>query len=186
MNIRNLLLALSALLPVPLFAQVAQPGAEHQKLTTRAGTWNAVIEAQSPDGKASRSKGVSTRTVACAGLWVIDDFHADFEGQKFHGHGITGYDPAKGKYVGTWVDSMTAMLMTMEGSYDREGKVLTMTGMAPGMDGKPVLHRFVTTHQDANTDVFEMFMPGADGKDIKLMTITYTRVPAQTEKAPPK
>jgi hypothetical protein len=37
------------------------------------------------------------------------------------------------------------------------------------------MHRMVTTEKDANTRVFEMFVPGPDGKEMKVMTITYTR-----------
>lgn len=173
-----LLALLLAPLSAALSAQDAKPGAEHQKLAAKAGTWNAALEMMGPDGQPMRSKGTSTMTMGCGGLWLIDDFHAELGGAPFHGHGMTGYDPAKGKYVGTWVDSMSTSLLTMEGGYDKTGKVLTMTGMAPGMDGKPVSTRYVTTHQDANTDVFEMFMPGPDGKEMKVLTITYTRAAA--------
>lgn len=174
-----------AALATTLTAQAATPAAEHKQLATRAGTWNAVIE-MNADPQAAKSKGTSQQTMACGGLWLIDDFHADLGGMPFHGHGTTGYDPAKGKYVGSWVDSMSTALMTLEGSYDKAGKVLTMTGMAPGPDGKPVLHRFVTTHRDAATDVFEMFVVGPDGKDLKVMTITYTRANAKGDQPPAK
>ncbi|MEO6596272.1 MAG: DUF1579 domain-containing protein [Planctomycetota bacterium] len=172
---------LLAALVHPTFAQdVPKPGAEHQKLAARAGTWNAVVEMMGEDGTPSKSKATSVVKVACGGLWLLDEFHGEMMGMKFEGHGTTGYDPAKGKYVGTWIDSWSTSVMSLEGSYDKDGKVLTMSGMAPGMDGKPTLHRMTTTHKDANTDVFEMFMPGPDGKEMKILTITYTR---STEKS---
>jgi hypothetical protein len=168
----------------PLLAQApTEPGPEHKKLATRVGTWDAVLETTGPDGQTSKSKGVATMTMACGGLWLVEDFHGDFGGMKFHGHGLTGYDPAKGKYVGTWVDSMTPMLMLVEGSFDKDGKVMTSTSMMPGEDGKPVKTRMVSTSKDANTTVFEMFVPGPDGKEQKAMTITYTR---RAEKAAEK
>jgi hypothetical protein len=163
----------------PLAAQdMPKPGPEHQLLAAKAGTWDAVIEMAGEDGKPVTSKGVSEYRV-CGGLWLIDDFNADMMGMKFHGHGATGYDPAKGKYVGTWVDSFSTSVMLLEGTYDAKKKQLTLTGTGPGMDGKPVVHRMVTTEKDANTQVFEMFMPGPDGKETKMMTITYTRRPAK-------
>lgn len=151
------------------------PGAEHKKLTAHAGKWTAAMEYMGEDGKPATSKGMSVVKAGPGGLWVIDDFEGDFAGMPFVGHGTTGFDKTKGKYVGTWIDSMSSSQMLLEGSYDASGKVLTMTGMAMGMEGKPVQHRLVTTDKDANTRVFEMFMPGPDGKEMKMLTITYTR-----------
>ncbi len=156
-----------------------KPGAEHQKLAGHAGTWTAAIEMMGEDGKPVASTGKSVVKVGPGGLWVLDDFEATIMGGPFTGHGATGYDPAKGKYVGTWIDSWSTSVMTLEGSYDKAGKVLTMTGTGAGPDGAPVLHKLVTTDKDANMRVFEMFVPGPEGKDMKVMTITYTRVPAK-------
>lgn len=136
------------------------------------------------DGKAMQSKGVSVVKLACGGFWLFDDFSLpDFMGGPFSGHGVTGYDPAKDKYVGTWVDSMTTSIMSIEGSYDKAGKVLTMTGMGTGQDGKPTKNRLVTTWNTADSFVFEMFVTGADGKEASIMTITYTRRAAKAEDA---
>jgi hypothetical protein len=121
--------------------------------------------------------------MACGGLWLMDDFDAQMMGGPFIGHGMTSFDKEKGKYVGVWFDSWITTPMAMEGTYDKTGKVLTMTATAPGPDGKPVVHTMVTTDKDANTRVFEMSVPGADGKAMKVLTITYTRSVA---KAPEK
>lgn len=164
----------------PLFAQGApKPGPEHQKLAAHAGVWSAAIEMTGEDGKPVVSTGSSTLTVGPGGFWLLDDFQGEIMGGPFHGHGTTGYDQTKGKYVGTWIDSWSSAIMVLEGGYDAAGKVLTMTGMAAGMDGKPVLHTMVTTEKDANTRVFEMFLPGADGKATRAMRITYTRKAAK-------
>lgn len=159
----------------------AKPGPEHQRLAAHVGTWDAVIESDGPDGP-STSKGVSEVRLVLGGLWLTDDFTADFGGSQFQGRGVTGYDPAKGRYVGTWIDSWTPTLMVLEGGYDQAGKVLTMRGMGMGMDGKPAMHRMVTTHTDGSTMVFEMFVAGADGKEVPVMKITYTRRPAKDGK----
>ena len=160
------------------------PGAEHKQLAAGAGTWDAVLETMGPDGKAAQSKGVSERRVGPGGFWLIDDFKADMMGMPFTGHGVLGYDPVRKVYVQSWVDAMTPILMTMEGTFDKAGKVLTMTGMGPGPDGKPVKMRLTTTMTDANTEVFEMFSAGPDGKEMRMLKITYTRRAAQAGKPP--
>jgi hypothetical protein len=172
---------------IPLAAQAPpQPTAEHQKLAAEAGTWDAVMEMPGEDGKPITSKGVSERKMALGGFWLIDDFSATMMGMPFQGHGLTGYDPVKGKYVQSWSDSTSPMLMVMEGSYDKTGKVMTMTGMGPGMDGKPVQYRHVSTWKDANSMLFEMFVIGADGSEMPMLKVTYTRrvakVPTKTDK----
>jgi len=171
MTIRSLATVLVTLLAMPLFAQdLPKPGPEHQKLAANAGTWDAAI-----DSMGEKSTGVSASKMTLGGFWLVDHFTADFNGMKFEGHGYTGFDPLKGKYVGTWFDSMNPSMMVLEGSYDAAGKVLTMTGMGVGMDGKPAMHRMVTTHSSADAMVFEMFVTGADGKEAPMMKITYTR-----------
>ena len=42
-----------------------------------------------------------------------------------------GYDPAKKRFVGTWVGSMMAHLWVYEGSMDAEEKVLTLSAEGP-------------------------------------------------------
>jgi hypothetical protein len=178
MKLHTILALTLAAFTAPLAAQGMEPpkpGAEHKALAARAGTWDAVIEMVGEDGKVQTTKGVSEMKVACGGLWLIDDFTADMMGMKFEGHGSTGYDPAKGKYVGTWIDSWSTGVMAMEGTYDAAKKQLTMIGTGTGPDGKPMKHRMVTTDKDANTSVFEMYGDMGDGKETKFMTITYTR-----------
>jgi hypothetical protein len=152
-----------------------KPGAEHQRLLACVGNWNCALEMMGPDGKPAMSKGTTVLKAGPGGLWLIEDFTGEMMGAPFFGHGVIGYDPAKAKYVMTWVDSYSASAMSLEGTYDQKTKAMTLTGMGPGMDGKPVMHRMVTTDKDANTRVFEMFAPGPDGKEMKMLTITYTR-----------
>jgi hypothetical protein len=173
----------------PLCAQdmkIPTPGPEHQKLASYVGKWDCAIEMTGQDGKAQTTKGTSTFKMACGGLWLIEDFEGQMMGMLFSGHATTSYDQEKGKCVGSWIDSCITSPRPTEGSFDKTGKVLTMTMMAPGLDGKPALHKMVTTDKDANTRVFELFMPGPDGKEIKTMTITYTRAIAKAPEKPAK
>jgi hypothetical protein len=179
MKLTALLATLTFALPlsIDLRAQeeMPQPGPEHKKLEAGVGNWDCLCEMMGPDGQPQVSKAQSKAKMAPGGFWLLDTFTGEFMGMKFTGFGATGYDPMKRKYIGTWMDSMSPFLMVSEGDYDASGKVLTMKGMAPGMDGQMAMHRMVTTHKDANTNVFDMYVTGADGKEMKTMTITYTR-----------
>lgn len=154
-----------------------KPSPEHEMLKHDAGTWDATVESRmSPTDEMNVTKGVETNRVMTGGLWLSQSFKGEFGGVPFEGHGITGYDPAKKKYVGIWVDSMTPAMMTVEGTYDPKTMTMTsiMTGDAPGPDGKPQKLRS-TTEYKADTRVFTMYMPGPDGKDFAMMKITYKR-----------
>lgn len=159
----------------PLTAQaMPRPQAEHQKLAQSVGTWDATIETIGMDGKLHGSKGVSVQKVGPGGFWILDDFRGEMNGTQFTGHGALGYDPQKKVYVQSWV-SMTPMLMVFTGTFDKAGKVLTMTGEGPGLDGTPIKLKSVTTWTSADSMTFEMFVVMPDGEDQKTMTITYTR-----------
>ena len=159
----------------PLKAQeLPRPQPEHQKLSESVGTWDAAIETVGMDGRLHDSKGVSVQKMGPGGFWLIDDFQGEMNGVQFTGHGAVGYDPQKRAYVQSWI-SMTPMLMVFTGTFDKAGKVLTMTGEGPGMDGTPIKLKNVTTWTSADSRTFEMFIVMPDGKEEKNMTITYTR-----------
>lgn len=176
----RLLPLLPLLLPaVPAIAPLAaqglpMPQAEHQQLARDVGTWDAAIETVGMDGKLHASRGTCVKTLGPGGFWVLDDFRGEMNGVQFTGHGALGYDPQKKAYVQSWV-SMTPMLMVSTGAFDATGKVLTMTGDGPGMDGTTIPMKNVTTWIDADTMQLEVFVVLPDGRQTKTMTITYTR-----------
>jgi hypothetical protein len=106
------------------------------------------------------------------GFWLLDTFEGSFSGMPFKGFGMTGYDPDKKTYIGTWVDSMGPQLMVLEGTYDPAKKTLTQTGEGPDMTGKPIKHTMVSQLKDKDTIVFTMYT--GNSKE-PVMTITYKR-----------
>lgn len=65
------------------------------------------------------------------GFWVVSQMESEMMGEKMHAIQTVGYDPEKGKYVGTWVDSMINHMWKYEGSVDKTGKVLTLEAEGP-------------------------------------------------------
>jgi hypothetical protein len=153
-----------------------KPGPEHEILKKDVGAWDATVESKmDPSGKPNVSKGVETNTLLGDGLWMIQDFKADLMGTPFQGHGITGYDPSKKKYVGTWVDSMSAGLSKTEGTYDPKTKTMTTWVEGPGPDGTMMKMRSTSEWKDANTRVFTMYSPAGQGEEFAMLKITYKR-----------
>jgi hypothetical protein len=147
-----------------------QPGPEHRKLKELEGTWDAVMKMGSEE-----SKAVATYKMDLGGLWLVSDFQGEVAGQKFSGKGLDGYDPIRKKYIGMWVDSMSTSPVTSEGTYDSEGRVLTMIGEGPGPDRQPTKYKTTTEHKDKDTMLFTMYGTGPDGQEGAMFTITYKR-----------
>ena len=150
------------------------PTLEHELFKSDVGTWDVKIEINmAPGAPPQESKGVARNRLACGGLWLIMEFLN--ETTCFEGHGIYGYDPAKGKYVGTWVDPMRTFLTISEGSYDSATKTMTMWFEIAGPQGKSMKWREVTERKDDDTRVWRSIMKGADGHEFEVMKALYTR-----------
>lgn len=162
-------------LSVPALAQMPpppQPGPEHELLRKDVGVWDATVEIFGPPGTPPMvSKG--TETVTMLGpFWQVGDFKSEMFGQPFEGKGITGYDPAKKKFVGTWVDTISTSISTVEATYDAAKKTMTGTMEGVGPDGATTKTKQTTEWKDADTRVFTMYAP--DGTT-PMMRISYKR-----------
>jgi hypothetical protein len=160
--------------------EMPQPGPEHERLKKDVGVWDATIKNWgAPDTEAMEWTGVETNTLQPGGFWIISSFKGDFAGTEFCGNGATGFDPVKKKYVGTWVDSMTPVLMTTEGTFNPSTQELTMTGemFDPG-SGKPARMRSVTKHNADGTRGMTMYMKPEGGDEYKMMEVAYKKRPA--------
>ena len=148
-----------------------EPTAEHLLLKKLAGTWDSTVNFMG-----GTTKGVYTVELAMNRLWIIENFKGEFGGLPFHGHGVTGYDPAKKKYVGVWVDSISTHIQEFEGDYDAKQDAFVFetmgTNMATGEKQREI-HR--TTFHGADAATFEMVVPQPDGSEAPLMTIEYAR-----------
>jgi hypothetical protein len=152
-----------------------QPGPEHQVMKDDVGTWDATVEAfMAPEAPPAVSKGTETNRLTAGGLWLVSDFKSEFMGQPFEGHGVMGWDPAKKKYVGTWVDSMTTTVSQSESTYDAATKTFTGWMEGPDETGKTVKTKAVTQLQSPDSKVFTMYRT-IEGKEVPTLRITYTR-----------
>ena len=168
--IGSILLALTLANTTALGQTPPSPGPEHEALKKLEGTWNAKVKMGD-----NESPATATYKMECGGMWLMSDFRGELGGQKFQGRGMDSYDPEKKQYVSVWVDSMSTRPMFLEGTRDKEKKTTTMTGEAPGLDGKLAKHKMVTHMPDDDHMTFTMFITGADGQENKIMTIEYTR-----------
>lgn len=159
---------------------------QHKVLKKEVGAWDAAVKIWPvPGGEPLESTGVEKNHMLKGGLWLITRFDGKAPGMPFTGMGQFGYDPAEKKYVGNWVDTMTPYMMISKSDYDDETK--TMSGVSETRDpitGEKYTAKMITRYNDDGTRVMEMHRTGEDGKEWKVMEITYKRRPKKTsEKA---
>lgn len=156
--------------------KASTPGPQHKELAAMAGHWDVTIT--SYDGPTPQvSKGKSVRKMIFGGRCLQEEYEGTYMGQPFQGMGLTGYDNVMKKYILFWADSMSTTFMVGDGQMDASGKVLTATmTFSDPVSGKMVKTREVMKRESPDQETFEMFGPGPDGKEMKMMEMTYKRV----------
>lgn len=152
------------------------PGEHHKWLASFDGDWNTLVKMwMDPSQPAQQSKGKTTNEMIMNGLYQRSSHQGEMMGMPFNGESITGYDNAKKKFVGTWIDNFGSGIMYMEGHYDKAKDALITKGtMLDPASGKDIKIRQVLTRVSEDIHTFEMFMD-MNGQEVKSMEITYTR-----------
>jgi hypothetical protein len=159
------------------YLKSTQPGPEHKCLEPLVGSWTFTSKFWMEPGKPPmESKGTSEHKFVMGGRYLEDVVHGDYFGLPFEGRGLTGYDKIQGKYVGTWIDNMGTGISTSVGSADASGKVLTFEREEfDPMTHKKGKSKDVVRILSDDKHIMEMYKPGPDGKEMKVMELTYTR-----------
>ena len=159
------------------YMKAGTPGLQHQTLASSTGTYDMKIKGwHDPATPPTQDTGTATRKMVLGGRVLVEDVTSSMMGTPFSGHGMMGFDNVTGKYWSTWMDSMSTGMMMSEGTCDAQGKSCTFTGSwnDPVKKG-PVKSRMTLRWTSPTTEVFEMYGPGKDGKEMKMMEITYTK-----------
>jgi len=154
--------------------QMPQPTEEHKRMLAGVGLWKGTMKATYP-GMPPMSSAVTETVEALGAFHTVTDFRAEFMGVPYHGHGILGFDEAKGEAFGTWSDNMSPHTSFMRGTVKSDGDTTTieMLYMAPMPTGEVVPHRNVSVHTG---DTYKMtFFMGEGDAEVQTMTLDLTR-----------
>jgi hypothetical protein len=156
----------------------AAPEKEHQWLSQMKGEWETDAEAMLEPGKPPmKCQGTASGRMV-GGLWIVIESKMAVSDPPMTGIMTLGYDPAQKKFLGTWIDSMTAHLWKYEGSLDEAGKVLTLEaeGPNPMSPGKLMKYRDAIEDHGPDHKVLTSSMQMPDGKWVQFMTMNYRRM----------
>ncbi|MCC2668326.1 MAG: hypothetical protein K0Q72_797 [Armatimonadetes bacterium] len=151
-----------------------EPQQDHQWLHQLVGEWTYAPIA--PESSECQSSGVET-VRSIGGLWIQSEGHGELGGDPSTTVLTVGYDPQKGKYVGTWIGSMMTYLWIYEG--ERDGNVLTLECEGPSFDpeaaGKLCTYQDIVEIVDADHWTLTARVRQDDGSWYEFMKTNYSR-----------
>lgn len=158
--------------------KAAEPQKEHQWLQQLVGEWTYENEAMmGPDQPPMKSQGTeSVRSLG--GLWTLGEGQGDMpDGSPATTLMTLGYDPQKGRFVGSWIGSMMTHLWIYDGELDADGRVLSLYSDGPSMSGDGTMGKYRDAIEIVSDDhrVMTAAFQGEDGSWNQFMTIHYRR-----------
>jgi len=159
----------------------AKPVKQHKWLHQLVGNWVYETEVSMKPGEPPKKFKGKESVSSMGGLWVMAAGSGEMPGGGKATMLMTiGYDPAKKKFVGSWVGSMMHNMWVYEG--ELKGKVLTLNTVGPSwtkegkvQKGKSAKYRDVITMVGKDKRRLDSFLQGPGGKWVPMMTALYTR-----------
>ncbi len=155
-----------------------EPGPQHRWLQRLVGSWTCEGEATMQPGEPPTTWSSSETVRSVGGLWFLAEGQGEMPGG---GTAVTvmtlGYDPARSRYVGSFLGSMMTHLWVYEGELDAGGQRLTLDtegpGMAPGSGQSK--YRDVIEFKSDDHRTLTSYQQQADGEWTVVMTAHYRR-----------
>lgn len=159
----------------------AEPRREHEWLRRLVGAWTFEAEASMGPGQPPMKASGSESVRPLGDLWVLAEGRGEMPGGGVMGSVMTlGYDPGRGRFVGTFVASVMTHLWVYEGSLDAAERVLTLDTEGPDMaTGRMTRYQDIITIEDAGQDAgrrtLTSRMLGEEGQWRQVMAARYRR-----------
>ncbi len=152
--------------------QMEEASVQHEWLDQFVGEWTTEMKgSMGEDQPAMECEGVM-KSRKLGEFWVINELTGDIAGTTMNGIQTIGYDSAKEKYVGTWVDSMANYMWRYEGTVDKSGKKLSLEAEGPNfMAGDETMTQFRDSYEFKTPDhiIATSEMMTGDGKWVTFM-----------------
>lgn len=149
------------------------------KLKAQEGTWDADITFWfQPGAEPVKTKGVVTSKMVMDGKFLEQKIEGDFGpamgNTKWSSMSMTGYNETTGQFEAARFGSMTSVMIIVKGSYDPDGKTISMSGEYSFMGGKAT-NRDVITDHSADSVQIDSYMSFAGSPEFKGSEMKLTR-----------
>src|SRR6185503_7084516 len=158
----------------PAEQAAAPPGMDPAMM---AGDWTYDITFwMAPGGPPNKSNGTMHAERMMGGRYLHETWTGDMMGMPLEGHGMEGYDNVAKHWYGTGIDNMSTGMMTSTGTCNEAMDSCNFTAEAyDPISGQKTTSRSVISWLSADSFKNEMYGPGPDGKEMKMMEIVAKR-----------
>jgi hypothetical protein len=173
-------------LQIEKLVHYVMPGKAHALLERMAGRWETRTRYwMKPGAEPVESKGTSTRKWILERRFLLEELDGGNLALPFQGVGLYGYDAFEQQYTSAWVDTMSTAILTNLGRYDKTNDLVQFTGQYKDpWSGRKKPNRGVTRFVSSDQHVLELHVTEPDGREFKMLEITYTRVAPALPAAP--
>jgi hypothetical protein len=167
---------------VPEMPPMAEPAKEHSWLQQFVGEWESTTELDMGPGQPPMTcKGTQSARMV-GGFWMIEEGSGDFPGMGTVSSVLTiGYDAAKKKFIGTWIDSTNDFLWHYEGDLDSTGTKLSLESKGPNpmKPGTTAQFRDAVEFVSKDHRILTSSVREGDGDWVQMMAAHYRRKASQ-------
>ncbi|MCV9998408.1 DUF1579 domain-containing protein [Pararhizobium sp. YC-54] len=152
---------------------------EHRWLEQLTGRWRMTFDPPSGTGEQAPGEAWEEETRSLSGTWIVSESTGTMPGGAMATNILTlGYDPARKRYVGSFISSVMTNLWVYEGTLDDTGKVLTLDCEGPDFEnpGRTARYQDIITIKDENTRNLSSRIQNADGTWKYVMSCDYKRI----------
>lgn len=159
--------------------QAPEPTPEHEWLLQLVGNWVFESECKmGPDQPPLKSTGKqSTRSLGS--LWTLAEMENDGpDGEPMRSLMTLGFDPAKQRFVGTFIATCITHLWPYDGQLDSARKTLILDSEGPSFagDGTMAKYQDIIEVVDRNQYLLSSQIQNPDGSWTRFMNAQYNRV----------
>lgn len=162
--------------------QTPEPTLEHQWLLQLVGDWTFACEcSMGPDQPPITSTGKQTNR-ALGSLWIQGEMESTgSEEQPARSVMTLGFDPARGRFVGTFIASCMTHQWVYDGQLDPARNLLTLDTEGPSFadDGTLAKYQDIIEIIDADQYLLSSQYQNPDGTWVKFMAGKHLRVPTK-------
>lgn len=154
------------------------PGEGHKIFATMAGKWRGTMKVWNsarPDAPPLESPTESESKLVLGGRFVLEEATGTLMRMPMQRMSLLGHDNATNQYTLVFYSSMDTATNTANGTMDSTGKIITLRGEFLEPEGKVPFKNIIHIESD-DVHVFESYRIMPDGKELKLIEQTMTRV----------
>lgn len=157
-----------------MWQKAMTPSTGHQWLEPMVGSFHArTTFTMMKGGEPSVSEGSSENRWVLGGRYLEQVYRGTSMGMPFEGIGFTGYENAKKRYVGTWMDTFSTGLMSSIGVGKPSARGMEFEAMAHDPSGRVQKFLCKIIIQDHDHHSYEMWAKGP--QRFRSMLVEYTR-----------